>query len=116
MENLVELWLESIDEKSYAPQFQEKGFDSLQKCAELTKEDLERIGVTDDSLAHYFLDKASALRGRTEEEIVQELLVRLQGESTRRALFSITNNSAPLHSPCCMYWVYPQATSVCCQE
>ena len=75
MESFSSQWLESIGRKKFAPLFTSQGYSSFTKCSQLTEQDLDLIGVTNDDSRKYLLQWARDLKGRDEEEVRQELPV-----------------------------------------
>ena len=66
--------------EKYTKQFASGEFVTLGDCAQITTDDLARMGITE---AYTFEDEAKRLRGKSEAEVVQELPVSvLRTEST----------------------------------
>ena len=75
MESFSNQWLEVLGREQFASLFSSKGYSTFTKCSQLTEQDLNLIGVTDEDDRKYLLKWARKLQGRDEEEVRQELPV-----------------------------------------
>ena len=72
MDSLTSQWLDALGLEQHAEHFASRGFVTLGACAQITENDLERIGIT---RPYTFAEEASRLSTMSEEEVVQDLPV-----------------------------------------
>ena len=72
MDSLTSQWLDALGLEQHAEHFVSRGFVTLGACAQITENDLRRMGITD---AYVFASEGRRLREMSEEEVVQDLPV-----------------------------------------
>ena len=75
MESFSSQWLESINRQRIAPLFASHGYSTFAKCSQLSEQDLDVMGVTNDNDRKYLLKWAGKLQGRAEAQVTKELPV-----------------------------------------
>ena len=75
MDSFSHRWLESIGKEQYSTLFTTHGLSTIEKCARVTDEVLRGMEINDDSDRKHLLQWAERLRGRSEADVSQELLV-----------------------------------------
>lgn len=73
----VALWLESLAGgwEVDAPHFEKHGISTPEQLAQLTEEDLRGMGAFNDSEVQFYLGVVGLLKGKTEEQVLEELPV-----------------------------------------
>ena len=89
MDSFSHRWLESIGKEQYSTLFTKHGYSTIEKCGQLTDEVLRGMGVTNGRDRSNIRRWAEYLKGRSEADLSQELLVSV--------LHTELSSSRPIH-------------------